>query len=199
MNEAADFYSRHLDKHAENWELKKQSQEFIDLLDEFVRRVNGGKILDAGCGPGHHTEYFENHGLDSVGIDASKKSIEYARDNKKGSFQIMDIRDLDFDKNSFDGVWCNAAIFFLPPEEMKSTIEELKRVTKPEAVIYLSFKVGDGKTQREKHDDSVTQYHLSIDEIKSILRSTNLEIIDRGGTERDTQKFANFFCKKQDK
>lgn len=198
MNEdAAKFYSRHLDKHKENWKLEKQSEDFKQLLQEFVSKVGEGKVLDAGCGPGHHTEYFSQQGLKATGIDASEKSIEYARKSKEGKFLTGDITDLNFEDDSFDGIWCNAAIFFLEPEQMRGALEEFKRVAKQEAVFYISFKVGDGKTQREKHGDSVNQYHLPLESIRNILEEQGFELDEENTSEVDDQVFASFFCRRR--
>jgi len=45
-------------------------------LDDFASRlVPGCSILDAGCGPGHHTAYLQRLGFNTVGIDLSEEAL----------------------------------------------------------------------------------------------------------------------------
>src|SRR5437016_6193346 len=44
----------------------------------------GHKVLDAGCGPGHHSYYLYQLGHPIVGIDLSHEALRLARANFKG-------------------------------------------------------------------------------------------------------------------
>lgn len=44
------------------------------------RGISGGRLLDAGCGPGWALEVFARAGFDVVGFDASPFAVEAARD-----------------------------------------------------------------------------------------------------------------------
>ena len=57
----------------------------IDLykpyIDEFVKSLNGKKILDVGCGAGQFTNYFCELGFNAKGIDFSSALLSIARGN----------------------------------------------------------------------------------------------------------------------
>ncbi len=54
------------------------------------------KILDTGCGPGHHSNFFSEQGCEVEGIDASYEMIRIANKNKteRSRFRVADMRDL---------------------------------------------------------------------------------------------------------
>ncbi|MFB6180884.1 MAG: class I SAM-dependent methyltransferase [Candidatus Nanohalobium sp.] len=194
------FYSRGAEKFAENNSIENLSDRFVDFIDSFIEEVGEGRVLDAGCGPGRDVEYFTENGLDAVGIDLAGGMIEYAKANKKGEYHIMDIRNLEFGDESFDGVYCNAVMHFFPPEKMKNVISELKRVLKPEGVLFLNFKLGEEDSiLREKYNGEVKQYLLDQDQINQLLKEQNLKIIEKledntiGGFE-----IINIICRKQE-
>lgn len=193
-----EFYSRGAEEFAENQALENLPQEYIELLDEFIECVGNGKVLDAGCGPGRDTEYFIENGLDAVGIDLAEGMIENAKQNKKGEYHLMDIRNLEFKDNEFDSVWCNTVIQFFSPEEMPDIISELDRVLKPDSHLFINFKAGEGTFMREKYGSEIKQHLVSEDKAKEMLERQGYEIIDQSKSEVNKLTILNLFCKKQD-
>lgn len=170
------FYSKGAEQFAEKYSLEEMPQTYIDLLDSFIEKVGEGKVLDAGCGPGRDIEYFEQQGLDAVGIDLSQGMIEHAEENKKGTFHIMDVKHLEFPGDKFAGVWCNTVMHFFPPEEMPEVLDELKRVLKPGGTFYVSFKIGEGTFIRERYGSEVKQYLISEEKAREMLEERDLKI-----------------------
>ena len=41
--------------------------------------VDGKRVLDAGCGPGHYTEWLIAHGATVLAIDSSPRMVQLAR------------------------------------------------------------------------------------------------------------------------
>ncbi len=70
----------HLDP---DWEAASYKHKTIDEIVEWQVKYNdlskGKKILDIGCGPGLYTSKFSQCGVDVVGMDYSRNSINYAR------------------------------------------------------------------------------------------------------------------------
>jgi SAM-dependent methyltransferase len=65
------------------------------LLADFAAHVGeGGRVVDAGCGPcGHVAALLADHGLDVLGIDLSPSCIELARREQPGiRFEVADQR-----------------------------------------------------------------------------------------------------------
>jgi SAM-dependent methyltransferase len=51
----------------------------VDWIIKFTKIKTGDSILDLGCGPGLYTERFSKHKFKITGVDFSRRSIEYAR------------------------------------------------------------------------------------------------------------------------
>ncbi|MFB6115643.1 MAG: class I SAM-dependent methyltransferase [Candidatus Nanohalobium sp.] len=187
-----EFYSKGAEQFAEKYSIENMPQAYIDLLDKFAEKVGGGKVLDAGCGAGRDTEYLTEKGLKATGIDLAEGMIEHARENKKGEYRLMDVRNLDFEENKFEGVWCNTLIHFFPPEEMPEIIDELKRVLKPEGVPYISFKIGEGTFIRERYGSEVKQYLIPEEKARNMLKERGLEIEEVNRAEVANTTIMNF-------
>lgn len=198
VKEPEEFYSKGAEKFAENQALENLPQEYIELLDEFIERVGDGKILDAGCGPGRDTQYFTENGLDAVGADLAEGMVEHAKQNKKGTFHLMDVKELEFDDSTFDGIWCNTVIQFFPVEDMSEVISELDRVLKPNGELYISFKAGKGSIIREKYGDGVKQHLIPEEKAEELLRSQGYCIENKNRSEVNGVDVLSIFCKKQD-
>ena len=58
---------------------------------------------------------FADKNFEVIGVDLSKKMIEVARKKvKNAKFHVMNIRKLDFNHNSFDGIWASASFIHIP-------------------------------------------------------------------------------------
>ena len=171
-----NFYSEGAEKFAQDYSLENMPEAYIDLLEKFIELTDGQKVLDAGCGTGRDTEYFQDKGFEAVGIDLAEGMIEHAKENKEGLFYRMDIKDLDFENGEFSGVWANTVIQFFPPEQMPEIIDELKRALKPGGTFYISFKIGEGTVNREAYGSEVKQYLIPEEKARKMLEDKGLEI-----------------------
>ncbi len=73
--------------------------------------LNGARVLEVGCGPGHlSTRLARQHGLDVTGLDLDPAMIERARrnaervdgDERRPAFVVGDVASLPFPDGSFD-------------------------------------------------------------------------------------------------
>ena len=60
-------------------------EKSVEWIDGQIRNAPGREILDLGCGPGLYASRFARLGWNVVGIDFSRSSIRYARDEAKRS------------------------------------------------------------------------------------------------------------------
>ncbi|WP_323191245.1 class I SAM-dependent methyltransferase [Halostella sp. PRR32] len=192
----AELYGRHADEFDSRTKLDALPEEFHALLESFVDALPGPAVLDAGCGPGRDCEYFHTRGLDPIGVDIADGMIDYARTHRPGEYLRMDIRDLAFDADRFDGVWCPASVFFVPDEEMAVALNEFSRVLRPAGVARIGFKIGDGPVEVEKWGETTVEYHVSEDEARELLEAAGFRVqsvtvnqVSPGRT------FANFSCR----
>jgi 2-polyprenyl-3-methyl-5-hydroxy-6-metoxy-1,4-benzoquinol methylase len=115
--------------------------EHLHRYDEVVKSLSGNEIiLDIACGSGFGTHLLSTKTTGTVyGGDLSSEAIDlcdnsWNKDNL--SYEIMDGTKLKFEDNTFDVV-----VSFETIEHTKryhEMIKELKRVVKPNGIIYLS-------------------------------------------------------------
>jgi ubiquinone/menaquinone biosynthesis C-methylase UbiE len=72
-------------------------------LHELLNRFEGVKeILDAGCGTGHFTRWYESLGYHVVGADVSPVMLAVARELWNGELHVAPAEHLPFPDGSFD-------------------------------------------------------------------------------------------------
>jgi len=103
----------------------------IDIMLGKLKPKAGDTVLDIGCGYGLISKYIaEQTGANVVGIDLSPSAIEYAntlaaKDNRL-SFKVMDLRQLEFARNTFSHVVSIDTIYYTP--SVKKTLQQLKEI-----------------------------------------------------------------------
>lgn len=149
--------------------------------DEFISYLQGKKVLDAGCNSGVDSMCFKELGFDVTGIDISEKALQIACQNDSDNritFLQMDFRELSFPDNYFDGIWCSAGLVHLSREEIPMVLQNFSRVLKPEGVLFLSLKEGEGCVSRSVRwagcELLFTLY--TKDEIKKLLAKSFFKI-----------------------
>lgn len=194
----AELYDQHADEFDAATALEELPESFHALLESFVDALPGPAVLDAGCGPGRDAAYFHGAGLDPVGVDVAPGMIEYARSHRPGRYLLMDIRELGFRADRFDGVWCPASIFFVPPAEMATALAEFARVVWPDGVARVGFKLGDGRVEVEKWGETTVEYHVTEDRARGLLEAAGfvVESVSVNSVSSD-RTFANFDCRRR--
>jgi len=88
----------------------------------------GDQLLDSGCGTGHFSAFFAEHGFEVTGVDISPEMIEIAcrKAIPKATFQIAEITALPFADASFDVVTAITVMEFVPDRE--KALQEMIRV-----------------------------------------------------------------------
>ncbi len=184
------------DKIAKEWADKFFSKQvgMEPIYKKFIELMKGGgKVLDVGCGPGHDVRYFLGHGLDVVGIDLSDGMLAEARKRvPKGKFIKMDMRELNFDAASFDGVWACASLLHLKRSEVPSTLAEIRRVLKPSGKFYIAMKEGGG--ERVVRGRFFTYY--SEDELKEVVTRSGFKVLDTIKTKVEGTVWIHMFAQK---
>lgn len=175
---AEEVYDDNVAAFAEATALSELPGEFRDLLDAFVERVEGSRVLDAGCGPGRDAAYFHDSGLDPVGVDAAAGMVAYAGANRPGRYLQMDLRQLGFPADTFDGLWCPASVFFVPPGGMRAALAEFARVLRPGGHARVGFKLGDGRTEVEKWGETTVEYHVDRSGARELLAGAGFDVGD---------------------
>jgi SAM-dependent methyltransferase/GNAT superfamily N-acetyltransferase len=90
----------------------------VDWIIRYTKLPNGAKILDLGCGPGLYSERFAKQGFAVTGIDFSRRSIEYAKqqaaqNHTNTEYIYQNYLTIDF-SNEFDLIvliYCDFGVF----------------------------------------------------------------------------------------
>ncbi len=180
--------------------------EVLPELDQFLSFLNPcDSILDLGCGPGHHSDFFSSKGYEVIGIDLSPEMLEIAKkETPQVDFKVMDIQDLKFKENSFHGIWASASLLHVPKRKIKTVLSKIYKLLKKDGVFYLSLKKGRGsRIIKDDRYGGVNKYYVYYreDEIKRYLINAGFELIEskeRAKRDKyDTNPWIHVFCKKK--
>lgn len=117
--------------------------QFKKEIDYIVNQLKeNSTILDAGCATGIYSKYLTevvDKSFKVIGIDASKNMIDFAKQHALLSrFQIMDIRKLQFQKNSFDAIICFATLIHLTDEDCLKVLNSFDKIIKENGLIAIN-------------------------------------------------------------
>ena len=156
----------------------------VDAMHEQDRkRIAGwaghiaGRILDAGCGPGHWTDFLAGQGADVAGIDLVPGFIDGARARfPDTSFQVGSLRGLDEADGSLGGILAWYSLIHVPPAEVQQVLSEFARCLAARGRLLIGFFAGD---PAQRFDHAVTTaYFWSVEGMTRILDDAGFDVID---------------------
>jgi SAM-dependent methyltransferase len=153
--------------------------DWIDKIENLLPPK--AKVLDAGCAYGRDANELSGRGFDVIGVDFSEELIKKGKETFPNlTFKHMDIRKLDFPKDSFDGIWCNAVLLHLTDTDIEKTLKEFHRVLKKDGVMFTSFQEGEGTEERISTFglDNPRFFNLKTkDSIEEMIQGTGFTLI----------------------
>lgn len=177
--------------------------------EEFIAFVKpGGKILDAGCGPGRDAVYFSEKGFQVVGVDLSEKLLELARKkSSKVEFYKQDLRSLTFPINSFDAIWACASLLHVRRDEASSVLSRFYSLLNFGGVLFILVKEGSGEADvADPFSSGLTRHftyftQVELGKMLQIAKFTILKIYTYSEKNRKKQgrdvRWIAAFCHKQ--
>lgn len=178
-------------------------------LDRMVELLGvGANVLDLGCGPGRDSLYLALKGLEIVGVDYSTQMIAKAKklhaDIPRLTFKTMDMKDLTFEKESFDGVWAFASLLHIPKRELPHVLMEIYRVLKKGGILFVSVMRGTGEkfTLETKYAKPVERFFTFFGSkgIQSYLKKAGFNPFETNtnpSTSRQSTVWLNTFSRKE--
>lgn len=146
---AEEYY----DAVADEYDEREEEQYFV-LINELMwsqireafAQIKGGKILDAGGGTGKWSILLAKEGFRVTLIDISEKMIQSAREKAERLkiadrmiFKKGDLKNLEFEDESFDAVLCEGEVLSCIDHNLKDqVVGELTRVLKKGGKLMLS-------------------------------------------------------------
>lgn len=175
-----------------------------DEMDYFMSLMpRESRILDLGCGSGRDARYFSDRGYNVIGVDLSENLLDIARENAPDAdFRLMDIAELDFQQNYFDGIWANASIIHVPKKDLPEVLYACYDIL--HGIMYASFKIGEGEQMLEdKRYENARKFYAfySMEEIEEFAKKAGFEVLKayeytaESGRKYATQPWGNIFLK----
>lgn len=136
MNNSSEFWDALAPLH---WRIENN---YLDLAS--IRRVLHeirSPVLVVGAGQGLIVEELRRNGLKCDGVDLSAKMIEYARRRRGLTLIQADARTLPFGEATYQTlVFATGVVdFLLDEEEIRSTMNEARRIVRPSGNIFVAF------------------------------------------------------------
>lgn len=174
--------------------LNNIDQIIWDKLFETIKKVlhktlNEIYMLDVGTGSGRDIKYASSNGIKVIGIDNSDgfisilKKLEQENIIPKNSFLQANMLELPFSNETFDVVRQYASLLHIPittPGKMlDKVIEENYRVLKPNGLLHIYVKEGNGVQYIDTNEGlggRIFQMH-SEESISNVLLRNNFNIL----------------------
>jgi len=87
-------------------------------IERWAEQISG-PVIDAGCGPGHWTDFLHQRGVDISGVDLVPEFIAIARARfPKVPFRACSLRAVDVADGSLNGVLAWYSLIHLEPTEL---------------------------------------------------------------------------------
>src|SRR3989344_2111794 len=173
-----DFYEKQVNAYLQN----TKDLAPLNWINAFAETLpKGGRILDVGCAFGRDSKIFAEKGFKVLGIDYSSAMIKRARESvPEIEFRVEDVRTLDEQDASFDGVWMNAVLVHIEKQDIQGVFAGIRRILKRGGILCASFKVGTGeglsKDERYEGAEKFWSYFSQI-EMKNFAASAGFELV----------------------
>lgn len=134
----------------------------------------GARVLDLGCGPGHHATHLAKGGMDVLAIDASSEMVARA-----GQVDGVEARHASFDDipslGPLDGAWASFSLLHATRADVPRHIADLAQLCRSGAPFVWTMKTGTGE-----QTDHLGRFYsfFTEEEMRSILAEAGFDVID---------------------
>lgn len=133
------FYQSYLpeeESSVEAWQRMMQSifQKAANLIERYKKR---GRLLDVGAGFGFFLSEMKERGWEVVGVEISKKAVDYARSVLGHTVHEGPLEKISFQESDFDVVSGFYVIEHLP--QPMGFLKECYRILKPGGLLMLRY------------------------------------------------------------
>lgn len=151
-------------------------------LHNFAKLLKSGdRVLDVGCAGGRDSKVLADYGLRVTGIDLVEDFLREARRLvPKGDFLKMDLCDIDFDDESFHGIYAAAVLLHAERESVPLVLRDFFRVLKIGGVLFVGVKEGSGSelvSDRLSNGLSRMFTYFSQEEMERYLKDAGFDIL----------------------
>ena len=186
-----DYYNKYADERNAN--IKNQWK--LDLRNDFlaVMKENGLKsMLEIGAGTGQDSMFFMEKGFIVTAVDLSEEHVKRCRE-KGIDAKVMDFVEMSFSNDTFDIIYAMNCLLHIPNEELSDVMAELKRVIKPNGMMFLC-QYGD----KHKSNEGIKNYYnrgerffsfRTYNDFADIIKNSGLSIVKSGTIELGEENY----------
>ena len=105
----------------------------------FLGSLNGKRVLELGCGPGHDGAALQQEGCEVTAIDLCEPFLEYGkRTYPEIDFQCMNLEKPKFEPNTFDGIIGMACLCHVQSANIPDVMRRYIEILRPGGCLFLS-------------------------------------------------------------
>ena len=181
MYSTLDYYNKNAKEYFEQTVEANLQENYKRFLSKIPEK---SYILDFGCGSGRDSKYFIQKGYKVKAIDGSMEMCKLASKYINQKVECMKFSELS-DENTYDAIWACSSILHVKKEELYEVLFKMIKALKPNGIIYMSFKKGEG----DKIEEGKYYKFLTKQELEKILQENNnsIKIIDYFETASSTK------------
>ncbi|MDQ0095170.1 class I SAM-dependent methyltransferase [Paeniglutamicibacter psychrophenolicus] len=138
-------------------------------------KLADGLVLDAGCGPGHWTNFLQEHGAEVTGVDLAPAFVERARQRfPRVPFRDGSLEDLQVPDGSVAGILSWYSIIHTDPGDVGKILDEFARCLKPGGYLVAGFFEGP---RLEAFDHQIVgAYRWPVHELSGALEDAGFSV-----------------------
>lgn len=147
-----------------------------DLILAWGRGIEG-KVVDAGCGPGHWTNFLYGHGVTVEGLDMVDEFLDTASARYPDvPFRAGTLEALPYANGTLAGILSWYSIIHTRPRDLGSVFDEFARCLRPGGSLLLGF-FGGEHTEPFEHA-VVRAYKWPVTAIQDALTTAGFDAVE---------------------
>jgi SAM-dependent methyltransferase len=123
-----------------------EHREF-DKLKERLKPGHSDLVVDFGCGPGRDVPYYAQQGFRTIGVDASPKLLEIARERSPEQHFVQgEFATAELPRNSAAIAIHNSSLQHVPRAALRDVLRKVFDTLEPNGIFYCHYRSGAGES-----------------------------------------------------
>lgn len=141
----------------------RESRRFLNLIKKAPSSPQFGRVIDCGAGIGRVSCGLLQQLFQTVDIvEPNARLLETARESVKperaGIFVEQNLQDFEPEPGTYDVIWAQWVLLYLPDDDLSRFLDRCKRGLKPSGLICIKENVVlEGKWVVDREDNSIAR------------------------------------------